>query len=313
MVQYKDYYEVLGVSKNATIRDIKSAYRKLAKQYHPDKNPGDKAAEEKYKEINEAYTVLSDEEKREKYDRYGADWENISQGMGGNPFGEGFDFFGGQGGGSGFSSFFDLLFGSQGGQQGGPNFGGNFSYGGNRGFNPFGGGNFEPSGRDIERDINISLETAYFGGEQVISVEGREYTVNIPKGIPDGYKLKMRGKGQMGGDLLLNVKILKTSSPFERVGSDLKINVDFDYITAMLGGEISFKTMAGKSLTVTVPPMTKSGTMMRIPKKGMPVLNSDQVGDLYITFNVQIPEKLSPKEKSLLEEIKACRDNTVCD
>lgn len=301
MVQYKNYYDVLGVSKDATIRDIKSAYRKLAKKYHPDKNQGDKAAEEKYKEINEAYTVLSDEEKRAKYDRYGADWENMSQ-MGGNPFGEGFDFFQGRSD-SGFSSFFDFLFGGQNTHR--SNFGSDFQ---GENFNPFGGGFSQNMGyRDAEQDINISLETAYFGGEQAFSYNGKEITVTIPKGIPDNYKLKLRGKGMGGGDLYLTVHIIQSSSSFKREGNDLKIDIDTDYLTSILGGELSLKCLSGKSLKIKIPPLSKSGTLMRIPGKGMPILGSDSFGDLYITLQIQIPAEISPKEKELLEEIKANR------
>ncbi|MBQ0105058.1 MAG: J domain-containing protein [Armatimonadetes bacterium] len=314
-MQYKDYYAVLGVSKDATTRDIKSAYRKLARKFHPDVNPGDKSAEEKYKEINEAYTVLSDEEKRKKYDRYGADWENISQGMGGN-FGD-FDFFGGGMGGSGFSSFFDLLFS----QEGGPSRGATFNMGGNPfgggfgGSNPFGGGN--PYGgrpADLEYDINVSMETVYFGGEQVISVNGKELTVTVPKGIPDGYKLKLRGMGnrtQAGNsDLILNVHVLESSSAFERVGNDLLLNAEVDYLTAILGGEVSVRTMAGKTLTVTVPSMMKTDTKMRIPGKGMPVFGGDGYGDLYLVLKIRIPEKISDEEKELLTKIRECRRDT---
>ncbi len=306
MVQFKDYYATLGVDKNATTKEIKAAYRKLARKYHPDVNPNDKSAEERYKEINEAYTVLVDPEKREKYDKYGADWENISQGMGQNPFGEGFEFFGG--GGSGFSSFFDLLFGGMGEEkQGGP-FRGGTPFGGG---NPFGGGGFNPfnngKGRDYEYQIDIPVETVYFGSDQILSVDNKNITVTIPRGIPDGYKMKLKGLGAQGqkepGDLYLTVHIIDASK-FKREGDNLNVSVDIDYPTAVLGGEVKFKTISGKSISMKVPPMTKSGSKMRIPGKGMPYFNKDGYGDLYVTLNIQIPDKISDKEKELLQEIK---------
>lgn len=313
MINYKDYYAVLGVSKDATTKEIKAAYRKLARKYHPDVNPNNKEAEEKYKGINEAYTVLSDPEKREKYDRYGSDWENIAAGMGD------FNFSGN----SGFSNFFDLLFGEGanvhfggGGpfRGGNPFQGGNFQGGFGGPFSPFGGSNYQTynngKGRDYEFDLDISLETVYFGGEQVISVENKNLSVTIPKGIPNGYKMKLKGCGAKGvsepGDLYLTVNI-KNSSAFERNNNDLSLDVDVDYLTAILGGEVNVKTLDDKVLGVTVPPMTKTDSKMRIPKKGMPVLNSDKFGDLYINLKVQIPEKLSDKEKELLNEIKSLR------
>ena len=173
-----------------------------------------------------------------------------------------------------------------------------------------GGGFNSGKGRDVDFKLDLSLETVYFGGEQVFSIDGKEITVTIPKGIPNGYKMKLKGLGSPGvkekGDLYLNVNILNASQ-FSREGDNLLLNVDLDYVTALLGGQVNVKTLAGKVLTVKVPPLTKSGTKMRIPKKGMPVFQKTEYGDLYITLNVQIPDKISDDEKELLSKIRDLR------
>ncbi|MBP5273583.1 MAG: J domain-containing protein [Abditibacteriota bacterium] len=291
-MDYKDYYSVLGVDKSASLKDIKSAYKKLARKYHPDVNPGDKAAEEKFKDISEAYAVLSDEEKRKKYDTYGRDWEQYQQGAGSNPF-EGFSFNMGAPGSSGFSSFFDLLFGGDGAQPG----------------NPFSRFAQNVKGRDLNYVIDITLREAYFGSERTLSIDGKRVTITIPKGIGRGKKIRLSGKGEPGpggsGDLFLEVNFAKDPL-FTREGSNLTVNVDVDYVTAALGGEISVPTME-KNVTMTIPPATDSGKRFKITGKGMPKFRAEGYGDLYVVCRVCFPSDISPEEKELLERIKTLR------
>lgn len=315
-VEFKDYYKILGVEKTSSLKEIKSAYRKLARKYHPDVNPNDKTAEEKFKEISEAYEVLSDSEKKDKYDKYGQHWESVQNGnyydgTYGNPYeGYTFNFSGNPNaqGDSGFSNFFEMLFGNLmndqehpfHGQQAGSNFGQSHRYADYR---------QNTKGQDYEYSIEISLKEAYNGGSRSFSLDGKKITVTIPKGVTNGYKMRLLGKGAKGtaknGDLYLNVTIAE-DHVFKLEGSNLYSEIEIDYITAVLGGEISIPTL-GKNITMKIPPMTKSGNKFRIPKKGMPVLKSDVHGDLFVTCRVQIPEKISEEEKKLLEEIKKLR------
>ncbi|MBO4548162.1 MAG: J domain-containing protein [Abditibacteriota bacterium] len=294
-MDYKDYYSVLGVDKSASLKDIKTAYRKLARKYHPDVNPDDKTAEEKFKEISEAYEVLSDEEKRKKYDTYGKDWELYQQGAGANPF-ENMGFnTGGMGGASGYSPFFDLLFGGDPGMGGGV-------------FSRF---RQNVRGRDITYTLNVSLREAYFGGEMTLAGDnGKRIKVTIPRGIGQGQKIKLAGKGAPGpggsGDLYLEVNITK-DKVFERDGSNLSCQAEVDYLTALLGGEVSVPTME-KPVTMTIPPMTKSGKKFKLPGKGMPRMKSEGFGDLFAVCRIRIPSEISPEEKGLLEQIRALRN-----
>ena len=312
-VEFKDYYKILGVEKSSSLKEIKSAYRKLARKYHPDVNPNDKVAEEKFKEISEAYEVLSDNEKKDKYDKYGQHWETMQNGTysSKNPF-EGFTFnFSGNPNiqnDSGFSNFFEMLFGNLIGDQ-------------DQRFNVQRGNNFNPNqkyanfeqntrGQDYESALEITLKEAYAGSSRTLNLDGKKITVTIPKGVTNDQKIKLSGKGEKGssknGDLYLNISIAQDPT-FKLEGNNLYSKIEIDYITAILGGEISIPTL-GKNITMKIPPMTKSGNKFRIPKKGMPSIKSDALGDLYITCNIQIPIKIDEEEKKLLEKIKKSRN-----
>ena len=310
-MEYKDYYKILGVDKSATPKDIKKAYRKLAAKYHPDKTKGDKAAEEKFKEINEANEVLSDPEKREKYDTLGANWQayeqaggdwrqyaNQSQNNGGQTFyyeGDPSEFFG-EGGGSGFSSFFDMFFGGSG-RQG---FGGR-SRRSQQGF----------SGGDIEAELPITLVEAYQGSKRTFELNGKKLRITIKPGSYDGQKLKIKGKGQPGvnggqqGDLYIYLKI-QPDPRFERKGNDLVTTKAIDLYTAILGGKIEVPTMSG-IVKMTVPKGTDNGKTLRLKGKGMPIYNTKSFGDLLVRIVVELPKNLTKEEEELFVKLRDIR------
>ncbi len=303
--EYKDYYKTLGVSKTATEKEIKSAYRKLARKYHPDVNPDDKSSEERFKEISEAYEVLSDADKRKKYDQFGSQWEQYEhmggqrpgQGQAGDFSGFNFDFggFGGQqqqrynvgGGESGFSDFFDMLFGGMGGAKQHP------------------GHRHAVKPEDSEAEIEISLDDAFHGTKKAINVNGKRIQVTIPKGVKDAQKIRLTKQGTAGGDLLLKVK-MRAHPVFERKENDLYEDVPVDYLTCALGGEVSVPTLSGR-LTVKIPAGTTAGKTFRLAGQGMPILKDTKRGDLYARARVQMPDKLSDKETELLNQIRELR------
>lgn len=315
-MQYKDYYEVLGVGKSAKQDEIKKAYRNLARQYHPDVNPNDPKAEEKFKDINEAYQVLSDEEKRKKYDRFGSQWKQYQQGGGraedfdwsqwtsqGQPGGtqyrtvspEEFEqmFGGGLGG---FSDFFETLFGGMGGVRN--------SRQTSRRANP----QAMRRGQDIEHPVEITLEEAFHGTTRLLSFEGgRRIEARIPAGVKSGSKIRLSGQAAGGmqgaGDLYLKIKVL-THSKFERDGDDLRIDQPVDLFSALLGGEVRVQTI-DKEVNLTIPPGTDSGKTFRLKGLGMPKLNkSNQRGDLYVTVQIQVPKNLTAEQKRQFEELQ---------
>lgn len=298
-MEYKDYYQLLGVPKSASEKEIKRAYRKLAQQYHPDRNPNNKAAEEKFKEINEAYEVLGNPANRQKYDQLGVNYHRFKQ-MGGNP-GD-FDFSqwfsqGGRpgqnvnvdlgdlfGGGGGFSDFFNTIFGGQARQ---------------RTTNaPFGR---QAPKLDLEKTITISLEEAYHGTEVTFDHHGSTLTAKIPPGAKTGTKIRLRGKGYVGtdgtqGDLYLLTKV-KPHSVFERVGNSLRVTVAAPVTTAVLGGKIPVPTLTG-NVNLTVPAGTQGGQTFRLSGKGMPHLHENsRYGDLLATIHIEIPQTLTPAEE----------------
>jgi curved DNA-binding protein len=306
-MEYKDYYQILGVDRNADDKDIKRAYRQLALKYHPDKNPGDKQAEERFKEINEAYEVLGDPEKRRKYNQLGEsyqawermggrpggfDWSQWTQGAPGGvhvEFGDLGDLFG-----SGFSDFFNSIFGGVPGQQRG------------------GFGRAQTRGRDIEQPISISLTEAYHGTLRILQLDGRKLEIKIPPGAKTGTKVRISGKGQPGsagpGDLFLNVKV-ESDSRFERREDNLHTEVEVDLYTAVLGGEEIVPTLTGPVI-LTIPPGSQNGQTFRLKNRGMPnVRKPRSFGDLYVKIKVMIPEKLSPEEKKLFEQLASLRTN----
>ena len=316
-MDFKDYYSTLGVNKTASQDEIKKAYRKLAMKYHPDKTKGDKASEQKFKEINEANEVLSDPEKRKKYDQLGKNWKQYQQqggsqggfdwsqyaNMGGNGGGgQTYTFEGDLGdlfGGSGYSDFFDTIFGQSG-------FGGSRKRSGRR--------TAQIRGQDLEAQMEITLEEAYKGATRVFELNGQSIKLKIKPGIPEGHTLRLTGKGSPGadggqaGDLLITIKILK-DSVFERKGDDLYADLNVDLFTAVLGGKTQFKTMKG-SVKIDIPKGTQNGKTMRLQKMGMPVYGKENsFGDLYLKVNIQIPDKLTAKETKLFEELKKLKGN----
>jgi DnaJ-class molecular chaperone len=299
----KDYYEQLGVGRNASNKDIQQAYRRLARKYHPDVNPGDKAAEAKFKDIQRAYDVLKDADKRAKYDRFGENWEQITQG--------GFDPsaqrgpFGGQGSG-GFryetttedSDFGDLL-------------GQLFGDLGRRGA----GGRRQHRGQDLEHPVDVTLEEAYHGTQRVMQVQTpdgqtRRLEVKIPAGVHTGARVKITGEGGRGvggpaGDLYLNVNV-RLHDVFERKGDDLYEEMSVPLLTAILGGEVRVPTLKGE-VALKIPAGTQNGRVFRLAGLGMPKLGTSDKGDLHAKVKVVLPTRLSDREKELFEELRKLR------
>jgi curved DNA-binding protein len=302
---YKDYYKILGVDKNASEKEIKAAYRKLARKYHPDVNPGDKSAEEKFKEVSEAYEVLSDKEKRAKYDQYGQYWEQVSAGSGAPPPGwEGFTFdFGHVGEGatfhtdSGFSDFFEMLFGGMG--------GGTTT---TRRRRPHAA---PAKGRDVEAEMEITLEDAFSGARKTFNYGGKRIEVAIPKGVRSGQRIRLTQQGEEGpagrGDLFIKIKI-RPHPLFERRGDDLHLELPVDYLIAALGGEVCVPTLGGR-VTMKIPPRTQGCRTFRLPGQGMPKLREEGYGHLYAKIRLQLPEHMSEKELKLLEQIRQVRES----
>jgi DnaJ-class molecular chaperone len=338
-MEYKDYYKVLGVQRNASQDEIKKAFRKLARKHHPDVNPGDKKAEERFKEINEAYEVLSDPEKRQKYDTLGPNWqEQFGPSPGTGPFGRTstrtsrggsvpFDFDTDP---THFSDFFETLFGRAG-----------------------AGAGTRTSGRtsttttdqlrrrpgdNIEQPVEISLQEAYTGGSRKFVVQSPEVCgtclgigevngktcatcqgqgqttrtkhieVRIPPGVDNGSRVRVAGEGQPGlgggprGDLFLVISI-RPDANYERKGDDLTTEIPVDLATVMLGGEALVATPDGKQLLLTIPPETQNGQQFRLPAKGMPNLRTGARGNLYARVRVLLPTRLTPHEKELFAEL----------
>jgi curved DNA-binding protein len=324
-MDFKDYYSSLGVAKTATDKEIKQAYRKLARKHHPDVNPGDKAAEARFKEINEAYEVLGDPAKRKKYDELGANWRAYEQAGAGGP---GFDpsQFGGWnvnfGGGSQsggfrtmtedemremfgdehpFSDFFQTFFGGAGAGEGARR----GRTGRSRG---------QRAGRDVEQEIELGLEDAYHGTTRRLSIKhdghARTVDVRIPAGVVDGSRVRVAGEGEVGsggaqsGDLYLRIR-LAPHPRFERKGRDLHTRVAVPLTTAVLGGEAEVPTFSGKSLRLKIPSTTQNGQVFRLRGHGMPVAGKpDEHGDLYATVDVQLPRTLTPEQRKHFEELR---------
>jgi curved DNA-binding protein len=307
-MEYKDYYQILGVSKQASEKEIKRAYRKLAQQYHPDKNPGIKSSEEKFKSINEAYEVLSNSENRSKYDQLGQNYHRYQQ-MGGNP--NDFDFsqwfspgggnqyqrvnvdFGDMFGGSGsMSEFFNAIFG------------GGLRQRRSAGMDDMMGR--QTASTHAEQPIEITLEEAYQGTTRTFSQNGDQFTAKIPAGAKTGSKIRLRGKGNPGpggrGDLYLVVKV-QPHPAIKRVGNNLHVTVKVDLVTAVLGGKVPVPTLSGP-VNLTIRPGTQGGQTHRLKGKGMPHLRDPkQKGDLLAKIHIRIPKELSEKERDLYEQL----------
>lgn len=294
-MEYKDYYKILGVDKKASQAEIKKAYRGLAKKYHPDKNKDNAQAEEKFKDISEAYEVLGDEEKRNQYDHLGSNWRQFQQqgpargqAQGGYSQSDFQDIFGG---GGGFSDFFEQFFG--GGAGGG--------FGGQQGR--------QPKGQDYQADMEITLHEAFTGTSRLLNVNSQQLRITTKPGVADGQVLRIKGKGAPGpagghpGDLYINIHI-KPDPSYERHGDDLTTVVKLDMFTAILGGDAHVNTLEG-ALKLKIPAGTQSGKKLRLRGKGMPTYGqANQYGDLYVHIRVTLPTSLSPEERALLEKMR---------
>lgn len=297
-MDYKDYYKILGVGRSASQDEIKKAFRKLAVKYHPDKNPGDKAAEEKFKEITEAYEVLGKEDSRRKYDELGANWKQYENaGFGG---GGGFQGFGGQGfSASGFSDFFERFFGGQGG----------FNFGDMGGFGNFGGRRGRSRamrGQDVSASLNLTLREAYSGSQRLINVGSQTIKVSIKPGVKDGQTLRVKGKGAPGanggenGDLLMKISIAKDAE-YQRSDDDLIKNINVDIYTAIIGGKVAVETMKG-TVNVPIKPQTQNNSVLRLKGLGMPHYGKEGEGVLLLKVQLSLPEKFSEKELELIRQ-----------
>jgi curved DNA-binding protein len=319
-VDFKDYYATLGVPKTASEKEIKQAFRKLARKHHPDVNPGDKVAESKFKEINEAYEVLGDSATRKKYDELGANWRMYEQQArsGGQPFGGGWspgqggarsgyrtmtpeemeDLFGDS---NPFSDFFTTFFGGQG-----------FGTAGAR--DARGTRGRRRPGRDVENEIELNLEDAYHGATRRLMLrhdgQVKHVDVRIPAGVTDGSRVRVSGEGEQGvggaesGNLYLRVR-LASHPVFERKGRDLYIKSPVPLTTAVLGGEANVQTLSGKAARLRIPPLTQNGQLFRLKGYGMPSAGkTDETGDLYARVDVQLPTRLSDQEREHFEALK---------
>ena len=304
-MDYKDYYDILGVPKDASAEAIKKAYRKLAVKYHPDKNQGNKEAEERFKAISEAYAVLSDPDKRKKYDTLGANWEQYQHAgadfdggrFGGQGFGNGSRtyYFEGDpasffGGGSGYSDFFEAFFGGRGGSS-------------------FGQAGSGFSGQDVSATLPITLEEAYHGAEKVFEWQGSKLRIRIKPGAFDGQQLRLKGKGRPGrgkapaGDLYLELQ-LQPHAQFQREGDNLLYTMPIDVYTAVLGGKVSVPALGGP-LAVHIKEGSQPGQVLRLRGKGMPVYDrSGQFGDLLLRLDVKLPHRLNAEQKQLFEKLR---------
>jgi curved DNA-binding protein len=320
-MEYKDYYKILGLNRNAGKDEIKKAYRKLARKYHPDVNPEDKTAGAKFSEINEAHEVLSDPEKRKKYDQFGANWQQFER-SGGKP--EDFNWnqwqsdpgstysyrtvtpeefeelFGGAGG---YSNFFETLFGTAGRRDGDPT-------AGEREFH------FRTAphrGRDNEHTLQITLEEAFHGANRTLEwQDGRKIEAKIPRGVRTGSKLRLKGQGEKGrdggepGDLYLKIEV-QPHHRFERNGDDLNLTVTVALFTLLLGGPVTVSAI-DRSVRLDIPTETANGRVFRLRGLGMPrIKNPSERGDLYVTVQAALPKNLTDKEKDLIQQWKNIR------
>jgi curved DNA-binding protein len=303
-MDFVDYYKTLGVAKNASAEDIKKAYRKLARKYHPDVNPNDKEAHKKFQQINEAHEVLSDSEKRKKYDQYGENWKHADQyeqarqqqqqagggfgGFGGGGFGNfgggEYTYSGGEEG--GFSDFFESLFGGARSRRSQAKY----------------------RGQDYNAELQLSLMDAYTTHKQTLTINGKNVRITIPAGVENGQQIKLKGYGSPGanggpnGDLFITF-VITNNTGFRREGNDLYKTEDIDLYTALLGGEKTIDTLGGK-IKLKVSPETQNGTKIRLKGKGFPVYKKEgEFGDLYITWDVKLPTNLTQKQKDLLTEL----------
>lgn len=293
-MEFIDYYKVLGVSEKASDKEIKSAYRKLARKYHPDLNPDDPQAERKFKQVNEAHEVLSDPEKRKKYDQYGKDWQHAEEfekarksrqqagGYGQYTYSSGPE--------SDFSDFFESMFGG-------------FSSGRSRGSRGF-------RGQDLNASLELDLREVYRTHKRTLTVGDKNIRITIPAGIEDGQTIRIKGYGGPGinggpsGDLYITFHLTNTTG-FRRKGTNLYKTVDLPLTTAILGGELTVDTFDGKA-KLKVKPLTQNNTRVKLKGKGFPVYKKEgQFGDLYVTYQIAMPKALTAEQKKLFESLRA--------
>jgi len=290
-MEFIDYYKTLGVAKTATNEEVKKAYRNLARKLHPDLNPNDKEALKKFQQLNEANEVLSDPEKRKKYDQYGENWKHgeeyektkrsqQSNGPYSDVHNNSGDFNG-----EDFSEYFESMFGRKEGRS-----------------------QSKFRGQDYHSELKITLKEAYTTHQQTFNINGKNIRITVLAGVEDGQTIKLNGYGAKGvnggpdGDLYINFSIINATS-FKRTGNDLHTTLDIDLFTAVLGGEIILETLSGK-IKLNVNPETQNGTRIRLKGKGFPIhKNETQFGDLYVTYNIKIPTYLSDKQKELFTEL----------
>lgn len=296
-MEFIDYYKILGVTKDASQADIKKAYRKMARKFHPDVNPNNKQAEADFKRVNEAHEVLGDLEKRKKYDQYGKDWEHAAefekarhrqQSQSGNRQ-QGGDFSEHD-----FSDFFETMFG-----------------GGAKGFS--GGRQVKFRGQDYNAELQLNLSEVHSAHKRTFTLNGKTIRITIPAGIENGQTIKIKGYGGPGqnggpnGDLFVHFAI-QNDSPFKRDGNNLYRTIALDLYTALLGGEITIDTFDGKA-KLQIKPETQNGTTVKLRGKGFPVYKKDgEYGDLFVTFSVLLPSQLSDKEKELFSSLAQLRN-----
>jgi curved DNA-binding protein len=297
-MSFIDYYKILGVAKTATDKEIKKAYRKLARQYHPDLNPNDKVAEKKFKEINEANEVLSHTENRKKYDEYGKDWKHAEefkkakqqrqyQGSGQQQYSGGFTE-------DDFSDFFESMFGDR------------------RTSTQQGRSQVKFRGQDFHAELQLDLREVYSTHKRTLTINNKNIRITIPAGVENGQVIKLKGHGGKGinngpnGDLFIQFSIINNTK-FKRDGDNLYSTVDLELYKALLGGDVTINTFEGK-VKLTVKPETQNGTKIKLKGKGFPVYKKQgRFGDLYITYNIKMPTKLTSKEKELFTELAKLR------